>query len=135
MKQTAMYEISKKTTETEILIRVDNYKLTMEDFPLSMYENLVEDIKAFDEDDQLKTLTIVISGNNQRMFLVSRKVTELESEPYNYMSMLAGGGICYSTIAMNESPRRLLRVRELSTGTTAINFMADVSVYIKSRGE
>ena len=49
MKQTAEYREERTETPEELEISITNYMLELDEFPLSVYENLVDEIKKHTE--------------------------------------------------------------------------------------
>lgn len=128
MKQTVEYREERKETDDELMIIITNYKLALDEFPLSMYENLIDEIKDHKNRNNDQNLRIRILG--QEMIVLS--TNKLQDYLYMYIS---SGSIVYSTIKRRLDIEDLIRTNTLEHGT-AINFMGtDMTIYINHEGE
>lgn len=133
MKQVANYDEKRIETDDELKITMTNYNLALDEFPLSMYKNLIDEIKDHKEADNSQDLRIRIRGNKQSLSLASIRENE-NQVPYLYISA-DSNGLNYSTVEPNKDPKFLIMIRPLET-FTAVNFVSsEMSIYIKNRGE
>lgn len=134
MKQTANYRTQREETEKGLTIIISNYKLGLDEFPLSMYENLIEEIATHKERKDNKNLRIMILGNYQTLSLVSDKGNGDEEESHLYMSMTSHG-IVYSSVRMKEDPMDLIKIYELESKMGITFLSSELSIYVTKRGE
>lgn len=128
MKQTAEYREERKETDKELMITITNCKLALDEFPLSMYENLIDEIKNHKNRNNDQNLRISILGD-ETITLSTNKLQD-----YLYM-FITSGSIVYSTVKNGLDIEKLIRTHTLEQHT-AINFMgSDMTIYIKHESE
>ena len=128
MKQTAEYREERKETDDELLITITNYKLALDEFPLSMYENLINEIKDHKNRNNDQNLRIRILGHET----ITLTTNKLQGHLFMFIS---SGSIVYSTVKIGLDIEELIRTHTLEQHT-AINFMGtDTTIYIKHEGE
>ena len=133
MKQVTTYEEERTETPEELEISITNYMLELNEFPLSMYENLVDEIKKHTEQSDYQNLRIRIRGNMHTVSLASIKECGNEM-PYLYMS-INSGVLHYSTVELNKDPKFLIRMNKLKDFTSVCLMSSNMSIFIKNRGE
>lgn len=128
MKQTAEYREERKETDKELMITITNHKLALDEFPLSMYENLIDEIKDHKNRNNDQNLRIMILGRE----MITLSTDKLQDYVHMFMS---SGSIVYSTVKNRLDIEELIRTCVLEHHT-AINFIgSDMSIYIKHEEE